>query len=85
MISTKAQVKLETGLHARPGTKFVQLAKKFEADIKLTNGEKTADAKSILEVLTLGVYKDTVITITADGSDEGAAIEELAAYISQNE
>ncbi len=44
----------KSGLHARPASIFVQLAKKFQSEIKIRKGEKEANAKSILSVLSLG-------------------------------
>ena len=60
-------VKNPTGLHTRPGTEFVQLAKTFESDI--------------VKVLKIGISCGDEITITASGSDEDKAIEALTSYI----
>ena len=44
----------ESGLHARPATAFTQLAAKYASKVTIAANGKTADAKSILTVLTLG-------------------------------
>ena len=62
----------EVGLHARPASMFVQTAAKFTSDIEVTHGETTANAKSILAVLTLGAHKDAEIVIKAEGEDAKA-------------
>ena len=68
----------ESGLHARPATAFTQLAAKF------TSNSKTADAKSILTVLTLGATKGTSVTLTADGADEDDALATLSEFLTTN-
>ena len=39
-------VRVHEGLHARPATRFVKLAKGFESDIEIVKGEKSVSAKS---------------------------------------
>jgi len=73
-----------SGLHARPGSDFVNLAGKFNSSIKLwkvDRPEKIANAKSIIFVLSLGIKKDTVIEISAEGNDEVQAVDQLVAMI----
>lgn len=74
-------VKFKEGLHARPATKFVQLAKEFESDVKVIVDEKSADAKSILEILVLGVMVGAEITIQASGADEADAVAALSDFV----
>ncbi len=76
-------VKNEVGLHARPASVFVQTASKFQSRILVRNMNSqrpAVNAKSILQVLTLGVDQNTPVEITAEGEDEEravAALEEL--------
>ena len=44
-----------TGLHAQPAKLFVKLAKQFQSDVRVVHGPKTANAKSLISMLTLGV------------------------------
>jgi len=71
------KVKNEVGLHARPASLFVQEANNFSADITVYCGENVADAKSILEVLTLGAHQGTSIKIQAEGQDANNALQAL--------
>jgi phosphocarrier protein HPr len=59
--------------HARPAMLFVQTAAHFKSRIKCTREGRTADAKSILDVLSLGAGKNSVIKVRAEGADENAA------------
>ena len=63
-----------TGLHARPAKIFVNLAKQYQSDIRVFHGEKKANAKSLISMLTLGVQSGNTIRIEADGEDEDVAI-----------
>ncbi len=74
----------KVGLHARPASLFVQEASKFESDITVSNGGSRADAKSILEVLTLGASQGSEITIRAEGADAVAALEALKVLHANN-
>jgi phosphocarrier protein HPr len=74
----------EVGLHARPAAVFVKTAKQFCSAIKVTHGEREANAKSILSVLTLGVDQGAVVTLYAEGEDADRALEALEALVEDN-
>lgn len=74
----------EAGLHARPASLFVQTAGKFTSDIQVIHGEKKANAKSILSVLTLGVQQGAELKIIAEGEDEQETLQELEQLIKSN-
>lgn len=64
------------GLHARPATALVEVAKSFAATIRIRHGNRAGDAKSLIAVLNLGVESGATIRVMAEGPD---AIEALAA------
>lgn len=68
-----------TGLHARPAKVLVTLAKKFRSDIRLAFGEKKANAKSMVSVLTLGAGRGSRIRVEVSGEDEDQALAEIEA------
>lgn len=78
MIQKKFKVTAETGIHARPATILVNVAVKFKSDISLSHETKVVNLKSIMGVMSLGVYNGEIITIQADGEDEKAAINALS-------
>ena len=83
----KIQVPHPAGLHARPASLFVQAANKFSSTItvqNLTDKSGVVNAKSILNVLTLGVMKDHEIEIVADGDDAEGSLEALKKLIEDN-
>ncbi|MDQ7032188.1 MAG: HPr family phosphocarrier protein [Desulfonauticus sp.] len=66
------------GLHARPAGKLSKEAMKFQADITLSYKDMEIDAKSILDILTLGVPKGDTVLLKAKGKDAREAVEALA-------
>lgn len=65
------------GLHARPAANLAKVARNFEAEISLSAGEQQADAKSILDILSLAAARDTRLSITCRGKDARGAGEAL--------
>jgi phosphocarrier protein len=84
MRSIQLTVENEVGLHARPATLFVKEAQKYQAEITASYGGNTVNAKSLLALLTLGASKGAVVTVTASGVDEQAAVDALAALVNAN-
>jgi phosphocarrier protein HPr len=74
----------KVGLHARPAAMFVQTAKQFRSTIRATHGEREANAKSILSVLTLGADQGAQVILRAEGEDAEQALEALATLIESN-
>jgi phosphocarrier protein HPr len=78
-------IKHELGLHARPAALFVQTANKYkDTQIEIVKDGKSGNAKSILNVLALGVGKGAKITIKAEGPEEDKALEDLVGLIESN-
>jgi phosphocarrier protein HPr len=77
-------VNSKVGLHARPASLFVKTAGKFTSDITVNHGERTANAKSILNVLTLGVNQGAKITVEAEGPDASEALAALQDLVNDN-
>ena len=87
MVETELTINNDQGLHARPADLFVRTANKFKSDITVRNlstGSNDVNAKSILRILSLGVYSGHTIQVMADGEDETQAIEEIATLVNHN-
>jgi phosphocarrier protein len=69
------------GLHARAAARFVHTAGAFAARIRVARGCREIDGKSIMGLLLLAASQGTVITITATGADEDAALDALRALV----
>jgi len=65
------------GLHARPAAKITKIASKYKSDIVVSGNNRSADAKSISMLMTMGVPKGNEIVVSVNGPDEKECIEEL--------
>ncbi|GIN62374.1 HPr-like protein Crh [Robertmurraya siralis] len=84
MVEKKVEVKLKTGLQARPAALFVQEATRFSSDIYIEKDGKQVNAKSIMGLMSLAINSGANITLIAEGSDEQEALEALATYVQQD-
>lgn len=71
------------GLHARPAASFVKLASQFDSKIRINDGNKDVDGKSIMGMMMLAASQGTQIVINADGSDEASAIDALTSLVNK--
>lgn len=71
------------GLHLRPVMKFVDVASRYVAEIRVDKGAGTtpADGKSPMALMVLEAPKGTVLRILATGTDAVQTVEALAALI----
>ena len=65
------------GLHARAAAKFVHLASRYRAQVRVSRGARVVDGKSIMGILLLAAAHGTTIGIAADGADEHEALSAL--------
>lgn len=72
------------GIHARPAGILVKQAAGYASSVKITKGDKTADAKRIFGVMGLAVKTGEEVTITVEGDDEDKAFTELEAFFKEN-
>ncbi|MFN0177295.1 MAG: HPr family phosphocarrier protein [Gemmatimonadales bacterium] len=69
------------GLHARPAARLVKLATGFAAQIELVRDGTAINAKSIMGVMMLAAEQGAVLVVRADGLDEVAATDAIAALV----
>lgn len=85
MFAKTTTLKNASGLHARPASEFVALAKQFESRVLLRNlskpGAEATNAKSIVRVLAEGIPSGAQIEVSAEGPDEQDAIQKLIALV----
>lgn len=70
------------GLHARPASLFVQAVTASGVPVKLTKGEKTLNAASILGVISLGINHGDQITLAAEGDTADTVLDSLVELLS---
>ena len=77
MTSRSVTVVNQLGMHARAAAKFVHLAARFSARVRVARDGREMDGKSIMGILLLAAARGTTIRITADGADEADAVTAL--------
>ena len=65
------------GIHARPAGLLVKKANEFKSSVTIHKDAKTADAKKIFAVMSLGVKMGDNIKVAVSGVDEDTAFDEL--------
>ena len=81
MTSQAVTVVNQLGMHARAAAKFVHLATRYEAKVRVARDRREMDGKSIMGILLLAAARGSTITISADGSDERDAVDALVALV----
>ena len=81
MTSQSVIVVNQLGMHARAAAKFVHLAGRFDARVRVARDQREMDGKSIMGILLLAARRGATITISADGADERAAVDALVALV----
>lgn len=72
---------LPHGLHARPASRLAAVARGFDARVRLTLGERSADAVSLTAMMTLGLRDGDELIVSASGRQAEAALEAVVALI----
>ncbi|MGD9164831.1 MAG: HPr family phosphocarrier protein, partial [Chromatiales bacterium] len=65
------------GLHARPATALIELAKRYQSSIRIRYKDKVADAKSLISLLNLGIGANDSVRVMAEGDDAEQALSVL--------
>ena len=81
MISESVTVVNQLGMHARAAAKFVHLATRFEARVRVARERREMDGKSIMGILLLAAARGSTITISAEGADESDAVKALVELV----
>jgi phosphocarrier protein HPr len=76
-----AVVNHHMGIHLRPASLIVGLAKKYQAKIEIVRDNQRVDSRSILDLLTLAVTQGCEVQIEATGPDAEEAATALAELI----
>lgn len=74
---TTVTLPADVALHARPAAQFVRTAVGFDADITVAADGREANAKSLLDILSLGAEAGSELRLTASGDDAPLALDAL--------
>jgi phosphocarrier protein len=81
MTSRTVTVVNRLGIHARAAARFVHLATRFDSRVRVARDGREMDGKSIMGILLLAASVGSSVTISAEGSDELAAVDALVALV----
>jgi phosphocarrier protein len=81
MTSRTVTVVNQLGMHARAAAKFVHLATRYQAHVRVARDGREMDGKSIMGILLLAAARGSTITITAEGVDEADAVAALSELV----
>ena len=72
-------IEIEKGcaLRSQPAAELVRAACEYEARVRIVDGDKIVNAKSMMGVLSLGIPQAQTLVLEADGADEEAAAKRL--------
>lgn len=81
MIKESIKILCPNGLEPRPIAELVQVASKYESKIYLETETKRVNAKSIMGMMSLNLANGDLLTVSADGNDEGGAMQEIQDFL----
>lgn len=81
MTKRDIRINLENGMEARPIALLVQEASKYESKIYIQLGNRKVNAKSIMGMMSLGLDNGEELEISAEGSDELAAVAGIENFL----
>jgi len=83
-VVAEAQIVDVQGMHARPASLISEQAAKFSGtDIRIRNDQRTAMAKSMASLLSMGANHGDVLIVSAEGPEAEQAVQVLAEMIKQ--
>jgi phosphocarrier protein HPr len=84
VVTKSVHVDTENGLHIRPAEALARLANRFASRIDIVYESQRVDAKSIMEMLTLGAGQGAHLQVEARGDDAQQAIDAIMALVESN-
>ncbi len=82
-VERRFEIVNKLGLHARAAAKLVRLANRFSSEIRLEREGLEVNGKSIMGVLMLAAHRDSLISVSASGSDAREAVEAIGGLIAE--
>jgi phosphoenolpyruvate-protein phosphotransferase len=76
-------VTLRQGLHARPAALLARRAKSFGAQISLAAHGRSADARSVVAIMALGVRHGDEVILRAEGNEAAQALDAILAGLEE--
>jgi phosphocarrier protein HPr len=75
------EIKSVLGLQSKIAAVFIQKVSNYKSSVWIEKGERKANAKSLLGLLSLGISSGSKIMVIIEGEDEEKAGQELEDYL----
>ncbi len=75
------EIKSNMGLQSKTAAVFIQKASNYKSSVWIEKGERKANAKSLLGLLSLGIAGGSKVLVIIEGEDEEKAAKELEKYL----
>lgn len=83
MIIKEYQIEAAEGMHARPATTLLKLAKTFKSSIQIKKQDKQIELNSLLNILGLTLKRGDIISVIIEGEDENEAAEAVNLFFKE--
>ena len=77
MLTGKATITNEAGIHCRPTAIIIQTAAKYSGTITVSGERGETTLQSALEIMMLGLGQGAEVTIQVDGPDEAETLRQF--------
>lgn len=84
MVTLSAKVRNEFGIHCRPSLLIAQEARNYTGSVTVRDGTGVANAKSVLELMSLAICCDHTVSVSVDGPDEEAVARRFVSLFEQH-
>lgn len=84
LVTQMATVLDEIGLHLRPARLIAEEAEQHRSRVELAYQGQAVDAKSIMQILTLGAGPNACVEVRAEGPDAEQAVAAVVGLFSSN-
>lgn len=81
MVKKSIQISWDEGIAMKSIALLIQKASAFNSTIHIAKGDRRANAKSLLGMMSLGIDDGTELDVTAEGSDADLAVKTLIEFL----
>ena len=83
MISKEYIILSPEGIHARPATALVKLARQFQSSVHLKKADRQIKLDSMINILSFGLKGGDSITLLMEGADEALAADAIHLFFTE--
>jgi phosphocarrier protein len=80
-VESAVKIRNRLGMHARAAVKFVQVANRFQAEVRVVKDDTEANGKSIMGLLTLVAAHGVTMKLVCEGDDADKSLAALVELI----